>query len=163
MKTPDLPESAEREMLIGYKSVVHIDNIVSGCTKVIYQSSRFICGKRIAHILAACKETAAVEIEQSRSVGFSVFIGIYNVKKAVRVVLCVFDLADKILSVFFQNVLRFVQRFMGVAAIKNPLMPNTTKIDRTINMTLSALCFFTELFPIATILSYQALDKSAFL
>ena len=101
-------------MLVGYKSVVHIDDIVSGCTKVIYQSSRFICGKRIAHILTACKETAAVEIEQRRSVGISIFIGVDNVKKAVRVVLCIFDLADKILSVFFQTVLRFVQRFIGV-------------------------------------------------
>ena len=36
-------------MLIGYKSVVHIDDIVSRSAKVIYQCSRFICGKRIAH------------------------------------------------------------------------------------------------------------------
>ena len=31
------------------------------------------------------------------------------------------------------------------------------------NMTLSTLCFFTVLFPITTFLSYQVLDKIAFL
>lgn len=98
-------ESAEPETGNPNERVIYIDNIVSGGADVIQKIGRFCCRHRVTHILAPCKETAAVKIKERRTIDISVFIGISYVEKAIRIFAIIINFADKILSVVFLSVM----------------------------------------------------------